>query len=227
MDPILQFDQVTLPATDRSEQAVSGVHFALCPGDLLLVEISDLSSCPPLADVAQGLMTPEAGTVRIGGREWSSYSPDEEAHWRHRIGRVFGEQAWLSNLDVDENITLSQRHHTRRPIAEINDEALSWATRFNRSALPVGRPAWTSKHELMIAQWIRAFVGDPVLFILERPTRDTASAERAKFVDALSERRQAGAVVLWLTPDLRVVEDVGLVDIQQARLMENGWEMLK
>lgn len=227
MKVVLQFEDVVLPPTDRFDHSVSGIRFQLSPGECLVVEVGDEQACPPLADVAQGLLAPVAGVVRIEGDDWSDLSPEAASERRHRIGRVFEEQAWLSNLDVDENITLAHRHHTNRPTAAIRQEAQALATRFGLAALPAGRPAWTSRHELTLAQWVRALLGDRCLYILEQPTRDVTRTECDQLVCALREAREAGASVLWLTHDRRIIDNPALSDSARARLLGDSWEILK
>ncbi len=221
----IQFETVTLPATDRYDQEVADIHFVLSAGECLLVNVEDERGCPPLADTAEGLLTPVAGRVRMDGRDWSSISADESAAYRSVIGRVFEEQAWVSNLDVDENVTLAQRHHTRRPEQEIRDEALQWAGRFGWDSLPAIRPAWAPRHELVIAQWVRALLGTPRLMILERPTRDVGDEECGQLVEAVLERRAEGAAVIWLTSDERLSNNQSLNPTIRAKVLGDRWEI--
>jgi len=225
-DTVLHFEDVTLQATDRYDQEVRGIEFQLGAGECLLIEVDDERVCPPLADTAQGLMEPMAGRVWVAGRDWSALSADDASRWRSRIGRVFEDHAWLSNLDVDENVTLAQRHHSGRADEAVRDEALRWATRFGRDALPAMRPAWAPRHELVIAQWVRALLGEPRLLILERPTRDIADDEGALLVDAVREHRGKGVAVLWLASDERLLNNQSLDATQRARIAGDRWEIV-
>ena len=223
----IQFEAVTLQATDRYDQEVGGIDVLLRAGECLLIEVEEERGCPPFADTAEGLLAPAAGRVRMDGRDWLSLSPDESAAYRSAIGRVFEEQAWVSNLDVDENVTLAQRHHTGRSEQEIRDEALHWAARFGWDTLPAIRPAWAPRHELVIAQWVRALLGAPRLMILERPTRDAVDEECGRLVEAVQERRAEGAAVIWLTSDARLVNNQSLDPRFRAKILGDRWEILE
>lgn len=225
-DAIVHFEGVTLQATDRYDQEVRGIDFRLGAGECLLIEVDGERACPPLADTAQGLIEPTTGRVWVEGRDWSALSAEAVARCRGRIGRVFEDHAWLSNLDVDENVTLAQRHHSGRTDDVIRDEALRWATRFGRDGLPAMRPAWAPRHELVVAQWVRALLGEPHLLILERPTRDIPDDESALLVDAVREQRARGVAVLWLASDERLLNNQSLHATQRAKIAGDRWEIL-
>ena len=221
---ILVFEDVTLPATEAYEHVVSGLSFTLGPGEAWLVEVEDDLSCPPIADAAMGLLQPEAGTVRFLEREWTERAPDEVAAARSRIGRVFESRAWVSNLDVDENVTLARRHHGDASDEAVYAEARALADRFNGMTLPASRPAVTGRHDLVIAQWVRALLGDPVLLLLERPTSDVSADDGARLIEAVRERLAAGGAALWLTGDNRILQNQSLNELKRARIAKGKWE---
>ncbi len=224
---ILQFDAVTLPATDGYDEPVSGIDFVLRAGECALIELEEERACPPFADTAEGLSEPASGRVLTEGRDWITLAPDEAVARRSGIGRVFERHAWVSNLDVDENVTLAQRHHTRRPPDEIRDEALRWAARFGRDTLPAVRPVWASRRDLMMAQWVRALLGAPRLIILEEPTRDMKKDDCDRLIQVVRERRAEGTAVMWLTSDMRLLNNESLDPGFRARVQGASWETLE
>lgn len=222
---ILEFDSVNLSATDAYGESLRGITFALHAGECGLFVMGEKRGCLPLMDVASGLLEPGGGTIRIRGETWDDLSPDSAARTRYGIGRVFDQQAWLSNLDVDENITLAERHYTRRSMDEIRAEANVLAQRVGLAKLPATRPAWTSRHQLMLAQWVRALLGAPFLLLLERPTRDVSDAECVKLIEVINERRAAGLAVWWLTSDARVLNNAELSPTFRAHEIGGVWEI--
>src|SRR5688572_20924135 len=101
---ILKFSKVTVETSGDYETGLSDVSFEIGAGDLLLVRIERENERLPLADVSQGLLQTERGTVSFLGDDWTARSPDEAAAERGRIGRLFEDEGWISDLDVDENI---------------------------------------------------------------------------------------------------------------------------
>ncbi len=150
-------------------------------------------------DAVCGIEPPPEGVVRFNGADWRELPPAEAERRRARIGRVFEGAAWVSNLDVDENVLLAQRHHTRRPDAELRAEAERLARTFGLARLPGTRAAWTDPRDLQRAQWVRALLGAPALLLLEFPERRAAAVHVAALAAAVDAARARGAGVLWIT----------------------------
>lgn len=174
-----------------------------------------------LGNVVCGIESPPAGAVGFRGADWRELSPTEAERHRARIGRVFEGAAWISNLDVDENVLLAQRHHTRRSDADLRAEAEALARLFGLSRLPTGRPAWTEPRDLQRAQWVRALLGTPILLLLEFPERRVTAEDLAAFARAVDERRAAGLGVLWVSS--RPAESLPL-SREAGELIEIVWE---
>lgn len=205
---ILSFEKVTLAARPSYETGLDDVSFSLRRGELLAIRIEEGLACLSFADAAQGLVEPDAGRVTFLGGDWCTIPPDRSAECRGKIGRVFESHAWISNLDVDENVTLSQRHHTIRSESEILAEAQAFAAQFGLSELPRGRPAVVRRADLRRAEWVRAFIGEPHLIILENPTKDVYTDALAGLVGAVKSARVHGAAVIWMTDDMRALSQV-------------------
>jgi ABC-type ATPase involved in cell division len=201
MNPLLTFQHVTLEAGAPYDAGLRDVSLALAPGELALVRLPYGTTVTPLADLACGVIDPEQGEVAFQGESWNGQGADREATRRGLIGRVFERAGWLSNLDVDENITLARRYHERWEPAEALRQAQDLALRLGMSGVPAGRPALVPRGELLRAQWVRALLGEPVLLLLERPVRDLPPAWVAPLVTEVQRRRAAGVAVLWLTDD--------------------------
>jgi phospholipid/cholesterol/gamma-HCH transport system ATP-binding protein len=158
----------------------------------------------PFADLAEGLICPEEGHVLFQGDAWTTMLPEQVLQRRAQIGRVFDGHGWISNLNVNENVTLSQRHHTRRPATEILTEAEALARAFGLSELPKIRPALVSHQDLRRFEWIRAFIGQPLLVLLERPMQGVPLEHLPRLLGAVREACAHKAAVLWLTDKDRI-----------------------
>jgi len=205
---MLAFEDVILAPQPPYEVGLAGVSFSLKGADLMLVRVEEGLLRLPFADVAQGLVDPGSGRVAFLGEDWRALSPSRSAERRGKIGRVFETHAWISNLDVDENVTLAQRHHTARPESEILAEAQVLAVQFGLGELPRGRPAVVRHSELRRAEWVRAFVGGPELVILENPTKDVCVGALPGLIGAVKAVRGRGAAVIWITDDARTLSQV-------------------
>jgi phospholipid/cholesterol/gamma-HCH transport system ATP-binding protein len=219
--PVMEWEHVMLPAHDT---ALPELDVSLQPGEGLLVYVDSRRRYPPIADAACGLVSPVQGRIRFQGRDWQDRMAGGAAIARSRIGRVFEGHAWVSNLDLDENITLAQRHHTGRTEHEIIAEAENWARRFGLDALPAVRPAKAGHRERMKAQWIRALLGEPHLLLLERAGRDVTDEELLAWIAAVKEQLKRGAAMIWLTSDEDVWSRMSTFDGMRTLDIRRGQE---
>jgi phospholipid/cholesterol/gamma-HCH transport system ATP-binding protein len=197
-------------AADLYEVPLSDVSFTLNRGDLVMVDVGDHYLHSPLSDAAEGLVPPAQGTIRFLGEDWLSMDPTRASACRGSIRRVFRSRGWLSNLDVDENIMLPMIHHTRQPVEEIRAAAQGLAREFGLGELPRVRPPKVNRSDLKRAEWVRAFLGQPQLVILEEPSADIYAGATRPLADAVQRARARGAGVLWVTTssELRNFGDV-------------------
>jgi phospholipid/cholesterol/gamma-HCH transport system ATP-binding protein len=208
--PLLQFKQVTVESSGKYDSGIWDIEFALAAGDLMLVLLEKERRHLPLVDAAEGLAWPAQGSVLFEGEDWRGMSADRAASVRGNIGRVFEDGGWVNDLDVDQNISLAQQHHTHRPAEEIENEAAKLARMFGLPGLPRGRPAKLRRQDLRKAACVRAFLGQPRLLLLENPTREIYVDSMTPLVNLVRGARQRGAAVLWTTDEMEVWNDSGL-----------------
>lgn len=80
-----------------------------------------------------GLQRPDAGSVRVDGREVNRLSERDLFGVREKIGMLFQGGALLDSMTIFDNVALPLREHTQRPEAEI-------AAEVNRRLVSVGLP---------------------------------------------------------------------------------------
>jgi len=201
---ILRFHDVTIAPDSDRESGISSLNLSLSPGDLTVVLWEKEQVRIPLADAAEGLVSPLRGTVSFLGEDWQKMAANRVAAQRGKIGRVFEGESWLSDLDVDQNITLAQRHHTRRAVKEIEVEATHLCRVFGLPGLPRGRPSNVRWQDLQKAACVRAFLGALILILLENPTVGIYTDVIAPLINTVREACERGAAVLWTTNELQV-----------------------
>ncbi|MBI3985332.1 MAG: hypothetical protein HY343_00280 [Lentisphaerae bacterium] len=199
--PILEFLNVSLRPASRDGAEMRDIRLRLMPGDIALVRLELGNESIPLADLAMGLIPPDSGSVMFQGKAWAHMNPDREIRLRSRIGRVFNEHGWISNLSVPDNITLCERHNTLRPEDDIFEEAESIARAFGLDDIPAGRPAAIHPRDLRRAEWVRAFLGNPSLIVLERPTLGVSIEHIPLLIRTAVEAASGGSALLWLTTE--------------------------
>ena len=215
---ILKFNGVTIESGPHYETGLWNSSFEIKQGELLLVRIERENERLPLADATEGLVPPTPGSVMFLGEDWQCISADRAAALRGKIGRLFDDEGWVSDLDVDQNIMLAQRHHTPRSEEDIMEEALKLARVFGLPGLPRGRPGSMRRWDLRKAACIRAFLGQPTFIILEQPVRGVYADLMAPLVNAVQAARKRGAAVLWTVTDPKIWHHSGIRATTRARM---------
>lgn len=215
---ILEFRHVELQSEVHEQIAMRDVNFSLAPGSLALVYVTPGHEHLPLADAICGMVAPVNGDIRFKDQDWAGLDPDCLLALRGQIGRVFDGWGFISNLNVDQNLLLAQRHHTLRPESEIRAEAEEWGRRFGFDKLPGQRPHWVPARDLKRAEWVRAFMGCPALLLLERPMTGVPAEFGSRLVQAVSEARQRGAAVVWIDFDPPSVLSADLAPTYRFRM---------
>jgi phospholipid/cholesterol/gamma-HCH transport system ATP-binding protein len=218
---ILELIEV-LPDTLPGAVAQVPMSLRLGPGDFLLIECKSTTWAANFADLCCGLWPLQRGAVRFFNRDWAEVSEEYSAALRGRIGRVFCDGGWLSFLDMETNILLPQMHHTGRSTSELRTASAALANDFGLPGLPIGLPGKLSMSDLLCASYIRAFLGEPLLIILEDPLK----TQFVEFVPALLNTIMSactrGAAVLWLSPGDVVLFDRSAPATARLRLTERG-----
>jgi ABC-type branched-subunit amino acid transport system ATPase component len=215
---VLFFEGVTIPSASSKVTGIEGVTFEVRRGDIMLVRVEEGREQTPLADAAQGLVAPVAGRVCYMGEDWQSMNAHRQAVQRGRTRRVFEHYGWISNLDVMENLCLSESYHTGRHLSDIVDEAQVLARRCGLEEVPAVRPARLHPMVLRRLEWVRAFMGTPELVLLERPLFGAPRADMGKLLDLVCSASGNGAAVIWITEDDRAWDCKGMGRVRRFML---------
>jgi ABC-type lipoprotein export system ATPase subunit len=205
-EPVLEFlNVICLPHIQKMPASFS----LLTARMIALVIEEDL----PAADIAEGIIPPASGVVKFLQESWSKMAPDRELNMRALIGRVFKNTGWISNLNVMENITLAQRHHTKLKIPELEQKAEELAKFFGLKEIPKGRPALFKASDLRLCEWVRAFLGEYRLVIIESPAKDVEEAKLPLLTKKMEDSLQEGTAFLILSNSSEEIKKLRLKNL--------------
>lgn len=190
-------------------------------GELALARVVDLQQAEIWADLAVGLMAPTHGRVTILGNDLDALDLETGNWLRGRIGRVFSRGDWLDRLSLMDNILLQARHHSGRHDVDLRREASALAESFGMPGIPLGMPDNFSRVERQRAACVRAFLGDPVLVILEDPTYGAHADILSPLMGAIRTARNRGAAVVWFSPSLDIWRDRTIPASRRFRMAGN------
>lgn len=219
--PLLEMSQVQSPAL-FSGAAHGAINLDLRRGDLALIDARDAVLAGHFADLCCGLMALEGGMVKFVGRDWTLLPHEHAEAMRGRIGRVFSGGSWLGFLDVATNILLPQMHHTRRDVKALRDDAAALASIFGLPGLPLGPISALSAADLIRAGLVRAFLGEPLLIVLESPVQGLHAELIPLLLNRITTMRDRGGAVIWLTRSRLVWGDRSFPATHRLRLNNRG-----
>ena len=196
-DPVLEVSDVR--SAEPVGRAAGALNLVLQPGDLALVDARDPMLASDFADLSCGLVAPAHGAVRFLQRNWAQQPPEIADALRGLIGRVLSGAGWLDFLDAETNVLLQQLHHTRTERQVLREQAARLARNFGLPGLPTGPMGALSPGDLMRAGFVRAFVGEPRLVILESPVQGHHEDIVPALLNELSGVRDRGGAAIWLT----------------------------
>lgn len=165
--------------------------------ELVCIQVDRSRMMALVGDACSGMMLPDKGNAKFGGRDWSGQDPRSLAAMRSLIGRGGEQAAWLPFLSVAENVMLAQMHHTHRVVDELVEQAASLARELGLPGLPTDMPDQVGRNDLSRAAIIRAFMGRPKLVLLEQP-----GARDPELIPLLVNRilvaQSQGTAVVWI-----------------------------
>lgn len=195
---ILEFREACLQANVDASPC-RDISLVVRAGDAILITTPARGGGTPLCDAAQGLVEPLKGKVAFLGHSWDAVSPYAVSVLRGKIGRVFCSQPWISNLTIYDNIVLATRHHTRLREAAILTGVERLAKVCGVDLIPAGRADTVAADTLQRLQWIRAFLGQPSLVLLEHPAQGAATGGIDNLLEVIMHARSEGTAIVWVT----------------------------
>jgi len=183
--------------------ALRDVDFDIKPGELVAVMGPSGSGKSTMLNLAGGLDTPTAGSVRVGGEAISDLDAEGRARLRRQsIGYVFQDLNLIPALTAIENVMLpleldgvptkTARSHAMQALAEV--EMADLANRF---------PDEMSGGQAQRVAIARALVGPRQLVLADEPTGALDSVTGEQVMRVLRARVDAGASGMLVTHDAR------------------------
>ena len=151
---VLEFEQVSFRGRQENGLRLRRANLQLSAGELAVIRLDAATRTREAASMIQGLTLPAEGNVRFCGEDWRGQDYRRHFRMRSRLGRVFEGQAWIENLNVDENVTLASRHHGMSA-ESIQQSVKYWVSRLGLHGLTRKRPAFVEPSVLQLHQWIR------------------------------------------------------------------------
>ena len=204
--------------------AISNLPFRWRPADAFCLELANAtvdagkslflhgpsgSGKSTLLNLIGGVLLPARGSVSLLGQPLGELSATRRDAFRaDHLGFIFQQFNLIPYLSVLDNVLLPCRFSARRAsrVGEPQAEARRLLDALDLDPALLSRPA----AELSVGQQqrvaaARALIGQPEILIADEPTSALDAERQAAFVELLlSEAKQAGSAVVFVSHDLRL-----------------------
>ena len=146
------------------------VNLKINDGETMVILGASGSGKSTLLKLIIGLLRPDSGTIRIDGKEISSYTEAEMNEERRRMGMVFQYSALFDSMNVFENVAFGLRQHTKMNEEEIKknvEEKLGMVGLQGTGALQPANLSGGMKKRVSLA---RAIALEPQIILYDEPT---------------------------------------------------------
>jgi putative ABC transport system ATP-binding protein len=202
-------------------QAVDGVSLSVAPGELVALYGPSGSGKTTLLMLIAGLLIPDSGSVVVNGREVSTLSARERAHYRRsELGFIRQSLDLIPGVRADDNAALkllatSGRRDAQRQVAPLLERlGLDGRALQRAEQLSMGE-----RQRVMIA---RALSTGPSLVLADEPTGSLDTDRGQEVLGLLTEVcHERGVGVLLVTHDPRAAVFADHVHaLRDGRLVE-------
>ncbi len=185
--------------------ALRGANLVVAAGEIVAVMGPSGSGKSTLLHCLAGILTPDSGEVRFGGRRLDAMGEaDRSALRRERFGFVFQSGQLVPELTAEENVALPLLlGGVRRPAAL--QEARGWLERLDLVGLGERRSGELSGGQAQRVALARALVTRPQVVFADEPTGSLDSLSGEHVMELLvGASRDQGTTVVLVTHDARV-----------------------
>ena len=200
----LTFEHVTL-SFDRGMPAVHDLSFRVGPGEILAVVGPSGSGKSTVADLAVRLLDPDAGVIRLDGRDIRTLRLDD----LRRHVAVVDQLPCILHASIadniryakpgagDEDVKLAARRAALEPFIDRLPDGYATVVGERGAALSAGE-----RQRIAVA---RALLADPAVLILDEPTAALDSRTECDLVSGL-EAAMAGRTTVIITHGMEVAK---------------------
>lgn len=190
-------------------EALDDVDFEVHAHEVVALVGDNGAGKSTLAKIVSGVLTPDAGTITLGGQPLHLQS----AAAAHGIGiaTVFQDLALCDNLDVTANLFLGREIKVHGILAEARmeqiarDILLRLNSRIPSVRTPVSNLSGGQRQCVAIA---RTLVSNPRLVVLDEPTAALSVAQTAEVLTHIERLRELGLGVILISHNMTDVRSV-------------------
>jgi phospholipid/cholesterol/gamma-HCH transport system ATP-binding protein len=192
------------------EQTVlDGITFQLASGQVTCVLGRSGTGKSVLLKLLIGLVTPDAGSIRLEGHDISTASTKALNDARKKVGFLFQQSALYDSMTIEENVAFPLRRHTQLSAAERHDRVHQLLGSVGMDRDLEKMPSDISGGMQKRVGLARALALEPTIVMFDEPTAGLdpiTAAEIAKLIIDLRDQRHITSIVV--THDLHTARTI-------------------
>lgn len=198
----LQNISKTYSGSGQPVTAVASASLSIRQGDFVSIVGHSGSGKSTLLSIIGGILRPDAGTVRVEGRDIWSQTDYERARLRNaRFAFVYQFASLIPTLTIEENVLLPTIFGGKATLADAERllELVGLSTKLHRY------PSELSGGEQQRVAVARSFINDPAIILADEPTGDLdeeTEAEVMKVFEHLNRNRKTTFIMVTHTSEL-------------------------
>ncbi len=224
--PIIELESVRKAYTLPDGQGFDAVHpisLSIARGDVFGLIGTSGAGKSTLLRLINLLEQPDAGSVKVAGRDLTALGRRALREARQNIGMIFQQFNLLQNATVYDNVAFPLRihgHHSRAEIDARVRECLALVGLSDKSASYPARLSGGQKQRVAIA---RALAPRPDVLLCDEPTSALDSETTRSLLQTLRDiNRDLGVTIVIVTHELAVVDQLcsHVAVLEHGRLIE-------
>ncbi|QDH14540.1 ABC transporter ATP-binding protein [Oecophyllibacter saccharovorans] len=221
LGPVLELSEARPLYIDEGVSPVA-YSLTLAAGECALIECHDSQLAQRFTDLCAGMFTLASGSAKCLGLDWQTLDERRTNALRGLMGRVGEEAGWIDFDPMQINILAPSLYHTYTPLDELVDQATTLSEIFGLPGLPIEMPPHMSFLDRRRSEYVRAFMGEPILLLLADPISREPEDLYNAFLGQMTMACDRGCAVVWIASDRSVWKDYAQEDMQFLRLSDGG-----
>jgi ABC-type sugar transport system ATPase subunit len=198
--------------------ALIDVAFTLRRGEIHAIVGQNGAGKSTMINVLSGMVTPDAGEIRVGGRAVSIGSTRRAIELG--VATVYQEPSLLPNLTVAQNLVLG-REPRRHGILDVRAMRAAARTALARIGIAIAedtRVGALSLAERQLIEIAKALAQRPSVLVLDEPTAALGKREVERLFAILQGLRSEGMSIIYVSHRFREILDL----CDRATVLQNG-----
>lgn len=199
MEPIIEFEHVRKSYGEKT--VLNDFSLAVAPGDFVTIVGASGSGKTTVLKMVNGLLTPDAGTIRVMGRDIREM---DLIQLRRNIGYAIQGSVLFPHMTVAENIAYVPNLLNKKDKARTNAAVAKWLAIVGLDEELLQRyPAELSGGQQQRVGIARALAASPEILLMDEPFGAVDEITRASLQQEITRiHRETGITVLFVTHDI-------------------------